>query len=197
MRNYRSESELDSPDDLKVNDEYDPYTLPTAESTSTAYYSNVRGESRSRKRRRETTIPDRTPQSAKEKYYSKNPHLKPTPSGLRYSMEQSPNTIRIGRTAEEREEFEIALAKRKERDDDEMFEGLRNSKLRQRGWNGERESDRQRTIQRYHEKKAANIQDEVERERETAQARRPPASVRVVSEQSLREGTQQVCPLYD
>jgi hypothetical protein len=180
--------QLDCPQDLRVNgpgEEYDPFSLPVAPSISKARYSNVRGEP-----------PDEPPQSAKEQYYAQNPHLKPTPSGLRYSMEQSPNVPRIGRTSEEREEFELARAKRKERDDDEMFEGLRNSKARQRGWNGDRESDRQHTIQRYHEKEVAKIQDEVESERDTVRARRAPVSVGGVTDQVLREGTEQVCTLF-
>jgi ribosomal protein S25 len=111
-------------------------------------------------------------------------------------MEQSTNVPRIGRTSEEREEFELARAKRKERDDDEMFEGLRNSKARQHGWNGERESDRQHTIQRYHEKEVAKIQDEVESVRDTVRARRAPVSVGGVADQALREGTEQVCTLF-
>jgi ribosomal protein S25 len=192
---------LDCPQDIRVNgpgEEYDPFSPPVAPSIPKARYSNVRGEckSNSRKRRRAPSPPDEPPQSAKAQYYAQNPHLKPTPSGLRYSMEQSPNVPRIGRTSEEREEFELARAKRKERDDDEMLEGLRNSKARQRGWNGERESDRQHTIQRYHEKEVAKIQDEVERERDIARARRPPVSVGRVTDQVLREGTEQVCTLF-
>jgi hypothetical protein len=193
--------QLDCPQDLRVNgpgEEYDPFSLPVASPILKARYSNVRGEckSNSRKRRRASTPPDEPPQSAKEQYYAQNPHLKPTPSGLRYSMEQSPNVPRIGRTSEEREEFELARAKRKERDDGEMFEGLRNSKARQRGWNGERESDRQHTIQRFHEKEVATIQDEVESERDTVRARRAPVSVGGVTDQVLREGTEQVCTLF-
>jgi hypothetical protein len=193
--------QLDCPQDLRVNgpgEEYDPFSLPVAPSISKARYSNVRGEckSNSRKRRRASTPPDEPRQSTKEQYYAQNPHLKPTPSGLRYNMEQSPNVPKIGRTSEEREEFELARAKRKERDDDEMLGGLRNSKARQRGWNGERESDRQHTIHRYHEKEVAKIQDEVERERDIARARRPPVSVGGVTDQVLREGTEQVCTLF-
>jgi hypothetical protein len=100
----------------------------------------------------------------------------------------------MGRTSEEREALELARAKRKERDDMELYQGMRSSKLRQRGWNGEREAERQQTIQQHHEKEAAEIEDEIEKERESARQRLPSGQIRVkeVTEQDMREATEQV-----
>ena len=48
------------------------------------------------------------------------------------------------------EGYERAKAIRKVKDDEEMYQGLQKFKGRQRGWNGERESDRLNTLSEYH-----------------------------------------------
>lgn len=139
--------------------------------------------------------PGEDPQSVTEQFYACHQYLKPTkPSKLRHSKEQSPDLPAMGRTSKDRETLESARAKRKERDDEELYQGMRRSKLRQRGWNGEREAERQQTIQRYHQKEQAYIEEEIEKERENARPRRPSGQVRAmeVSEQDMREATEQV-----
>jgi hypothetical protein len=128
--------------------------------------------------------------------------MKPKPSNLRHSFEQmqspddAPNSSKFRRTLEECEDLDTARAKRKERDDDEMYQGLMNFKGRQRGWNGERESDRQQTIRSFHDTENAKSQARVEKERATSD--HPPAMNQHVSLQDLRDGSQQVrivqCP---
>lgn len=46
-----------------------------------------------------------------------------------------------------------ARVERKDRDNEEMHRGLKNSGKRQRGWNGEREPKRQQTMRKHHEAK--------------------------------------------
>jgi hypothetical protein len=102
----------------------------------------------------------------------------------------APNSSKFRRTLEECEDLAMARAKRKERDDDEMYQGLRNFKGSQRGWNGERESDRQRTIESFDHTENAKSQAQVERERAASD---PPAMNSPVTLQDLRDGSQQVC----
>jgi hypothetical protein len=87
-------------------------------------------------------------------------------------------------------------AKRKERDDDEMYQGLRNFKGRQRGWNGEPEIDRQRTIQNFHDSEHAKMEAQVERERAAAEASRPSVMNRRVTLRQLRDGSELVCNVH-
>jgi hypothetical protein len=96
------------------------------------------------------------------------------------------------RSSEEREELERRRAKRKERDDGEMYEGMRKSKVAQRGWNGERESDRQETIRGFHEAEDAKTRAQVAKERAASGASRPPVMTERVSLRQLREGSERV-----
>ncbi|KAE9362729.1 hypothetical protein N431DRAFT_142158 [Stipitochalara longipes BDJ] len=131
-------------------------------------------------------------QTPQENRFDHSPHSTPESSDIDDNMGRSPspklvNDQRILRTAEERRDLEIARAKRKKRDDEEMFQGLRNFSGRQRGWNGELESDRQETIRKHLEQEAAEIEEDARREKERASARRPPVNHKPISDQELRK----------
>jgi hypothetical protein len=96
------------------------------------------------------------------------------------------------RSSEEREELERRRAKRKERDNDEIYEGMRKSKVAQRGWNGERESDRQETIRGFHEAEDAKTRAQAAKEKAASEASRPPVMTERVSLRQLREGSERV-----
>ncbi len=96
------------------------------------------------------------------------------------------------RFSEEREELERRRTKRKERDDDEMYEGMAKSKLSQRGWNGERERDRQETIRGFHEAEDTKARAQAAKERAARKASRPPVMTERVSLRQLREGSERV-----
>jgi hypothetical protein len=121
--------------------------------------------------------------------------MNPRPPNLRHEQMRSPDVpyaTMFRRSSEEREELERRRAKRKERDDDEMYEGMINSKLPQRGWNGERESDRQETIRGFHEAEDAKTRAQVAKERAASEASRPPVMTERVSLRQLREGSERV-----
>jgi len=111
--------------------------------------------------------------------------------GRSKSPDWSRDERRIIRSAEEKRDLEKARVKRKERDDAEQFEGLRNSRGPQRGWNGEHESDRQETIRKNNEKAAAKLKEEAQRARKENVAHRPTKNQHV-SVQQLKKVSQTV-----
>jgi hypothetical protein len=132
-------------------------------------------------------------------FFQQNPQMSPRPSNLRWSNKHDlnrddaeDNTRKIQRTEEQLEALKLARAERKEKDDEEMYQGLKNFNGRQRGWNGERESDRQETIQCYHDTENAKIQAQVAKERAATESQRPAIPERHITTRKLREGTQQV-----
>jgi hypothetical protein len=133
--------------------------------------------------------------SLKSSFHTRHPQLSPTPSPLRHEQTRSPevpSSTMFHRSPEEREELERRREKRKERDDDELYEGMRKSKVSQRGWNGERESDRQETIRSFHEAEDANTRAKIAKERAASGASRPPVMTERVSLRQLREGSERV-----
>jgi len=133
--------------------------------------------------------------SLKSSFHTRHPQLSPTPSPLRHEQTRSPEvrySTMFRRSSEEREELERRRAKRKERDNDEIYEGMRKSKVAQRGWNGERESDRQETIRGFHEAEDAKTRAQAAKEKAASEASRPPVMTERVSLRQLREGSERV-----
>ncbi|KAN0110064.1 hypothetical protein V8E51_006451 [Hyaloscypha variabilis] len=100
---------------------------------------------------------------------------------------------RFLRTEQDRQDLETARAKRKKRDDEEMYQGLINSQRPQRGFNGQRESDRQETIRKRHDNEVAKNERQARRERERTLAHRPRVGDKPVSIEQLRKVSDTVC----
>jgi hypothetical protein len=81
---------------------------------------------------------------------------------------------------------------RKKRDEENMYQGLRDFNGRQRGWNGERESDRQRTIQKHHEIERKKSQIQAEKERAAFGTFHSPLRTKRVNSEELMEVIEEV-----
>jgi ribosomal protein L13E len=115
-----------------------------------------------------------------------------TPSERWSSHEGRLKVSECGTIKREIGDLTLAREKRKKRDEEEMYEGLRNFNGRQRGWNSERESDRQQTIRNYHETEHKKLQAQVEKDRAAAESSRPPLKIQRVNSEELMEVMEEV-----
>jgi hypothetical protein len=72
-------------------------------------------------------------------------------------------------------DFERMKAERRERDEQEMYEGLENFKGRQRGWNGEHESIRSKTLSDYEKAESLKLREQIESEHKAKEPATPRA----------------------
>ena len=79
--------------------------------------------------------------------------------------------IRSKKCIKRRKDLDRLRAQRKTRDENEMYQGLKAFGGKQRGWNGENEFVRQKTLEAYHEEEDRRLQERLAEERSAQKAR--------------------------
>jgi hypothetical protein len=95
----------------------------------------------------------------------------PTMSDFRLSLWQGQLTTMDG--ANRQKELQRLTLERRIRDDNELYAGLRAFKGRQRGWNGEHESIRQKTLSEYREQQERPFWDAHEKDKAVKRGKDP------------------------